>query len=297
MQKSSGTMCGGFEKPLNTIRNKEISIMMNSEELIAKYGNQQQAPNQSPKLSKPEDYIFYSQNSFKRFMGYEEPDYLQVAGLYASAESSSKSKIYGSFLVKKADYAAKMLKWYTDDGKLDIERAERAIRYACRTESPNGLYYMYTVSNKNKCLSDKGSGSIYMSGKRYAELQEELANRMVAYESIAKQTSQSIDSEILENENDLNKVRKMVRKLASIYGFYGYEEGAVVWVAKHLLDILSVEEIRNYFNQITSKPYCRQAQYNSGCPQLNSIFDVFHKYDKIQRFMSDRKRHIVTPDL
>ncbi len=34
----------------------------------------------------PEDYMYYAQNEFKRFMGYVEPDYLRVAGLYASTE-------------------------------------------------------------------------------------------------------------------------------------------------------------------------------------------------------------------
>ena len=276
--------------------------MASSGELIDKYDNKQQPEVQTTeslaKASRPkEGDIYYTRNDFKRFMGYEEPDYLRVAGFYASAEANSKSWPYNRFLVKKADYIARRFKWYTDDGEVDVKRAENAIRNACRTKAPNGLFYMYTVTNKNKRLTDKGGSSVYMSGRRYSQLLDEIAGRAVAY---AKITDNNNQNEIVDDsescvESDLEKTKKMVRKLATMYKFSGYTEGAVVWVAKHLLEKLSVEGIRMYFNQITSDLYCRQASFNPGCPQINDIFDVFHKYDKIQNFMYDRKRHILTP--
>lgn len=268
--------------------------MMNSGELINKYGGEQKVMEKPTKAS---GYIHYAQNEFKRFMGYEEPDYLRVAGLYASTESSGKSRIYDNFLVKKADYVAERLNWFTESGKPDVKRAERAIRSACRTKAPNGLYYMYTKSNKNKVLSTKGGSSIYMSGRRYQQLLDEYAKKAVTYSSLVDDDNQtSISNMSNEEDSDFDKARKMVRKLAGLYNFSGYDEGAVVWVTNHLLKEFTVEQIRDYFNMITGGVYCRQAYYNPGCPKINSIFDVYHKYDKIQRFMSDRRRHIVTPD-
>lgn len=268
---------------------------MNSGDLISKYSGQQtmQAPS---KLPNQENYTYYCQNNFKRFMGYKEPDYLTVSGFYASLESSYKSKPYNNFLVKKADYVAKMLKWYDDDGVADTKRAENAIRSACRKKASNGLFYMYIVSNRNKCLSEKGGNSIYMSGMRYKRLLEESSERKTMHKDISSQTHQNFDISGSENDSDLDRVRMMVRELADCYGFSGYEEGAVVWVSKRLLEKLSISEIQFYFNQITSTIYCRQAAYNNNCPQINGIFDIFHKYDKIQRFLANKKRHIVTPD-
>jgi len=265
--------------------------MTPSEELIERYSKQQPVTKKAPESTNNDNRVYYAQNSFKRFMGYKEPDYLQVAGLYASTESSSKSKIYGGFLVKKADYVAKMLKWYTDDGQIDSKRAERAIRSACRTKAPNGLFYMYTMTNKRKILSEKGGSSIYMSGRRYKEILDELTKR-ATNQPLLDEKGASIDNEESEQANDFDKVKAWVERLAYGYGFCGYEDGAVVWVTNQLLQKLTVEQIRSYFNQVISSEYCKQARYNIGCPQLNGIFDIYHKYDKIQAFMSDWRRHI-----
>ena len=264
---------------------------MYSGEIIKKYSNRQQVPAGPGVTTYKENYKYYSRNDFKRYMGYEEPDYLMVAGLYASTESSKKSQPYNHFLVKKADYVAKILNWYDEEGHLDVKRAENAIRSACRKKAPNGLFYMYTLSNKDKYLTDKGGSRIYMSGMRYSQLQEEFAKNAVSYAQISDRADQDTDPESPEGEDDLTRVRKMVRRLADIYDFCGYEEGAVVWVAKHLLDRLSVDEIRQYFNQVISEDYFRQIKYNLGCPRFSCIFDIFHKYDKIQRFMSNGRRH------
>ena len=78
----------------------------------------------------PSNY-YYARNDFKRFMGYEEPDYLRVAGLYNSCERSQKSKSFNHVLVKGADYVAEKLGWLTEEGKPDVKRAENAIRRAC----------------------------------------------------------------------------------------------------------------------------------------------------------------------
>ena len=232
---------------------------------------------------------YYAQNSFKRYMGYEEPDYLMVAGLYASIETSKKSKVYGNFLVKKASYVAEALGWYTQNGQVDIRRAENAIRTACRTTAPNGLRYMYSLSNKNCWLSDKGGSRIYMSGRRYQELQDELAHLRNKYSGIAAQgkVSEAVSSQITSN---YQRIKYMLQEVAERYKFPAYDDdSAIKWVADRFYRYLDMGDIEWYCDFITSEQYCDQAIKNQYCPKIRGTMDFFNKYDKIKSYYERHK--------
>lgn len=260
--------------------------MMNSGDLIAKYGNKQStnisvsAGEKQSKVTKP-DYNRYASKDFKEFMGYEEPDYLRAAGLYDSCERGKQRKIYGGFLVKKADYVAEKLKWFDENGKPDIKRAETAIRTACRTKAPNGLFYMYSKSNKNHCLSEKGGSRIYVSGRRNQEIEFERLALEAKYQDVAPPEK----AELKREESEFELVKRLILRAAAYHNLSSFHEGAVVWVAKHLLSKLDTEDIQWYLDLLVSDEYRYHVMRNKNCPQICGIFDIFNKYDKIVRYV------------
>lgn len=227
--------------------------------------------------------IYYSQNSFKRYMGYKEPDYLMVSGLYASVETSPKSKVYGNFLVKRADYVAKALNWYTEDGILDTRRAETAIRTACRKKAPNGLYYMYSMSNKDHYLSDKGGSRLYMSGRRYKELYDEGIYLKNKYNGIASQVkvSEFVPPQITQ---DYQRMKYMLQEVVERHRLVIYSEGAIKWMADRFIQELTMKNFEWYCDFITSEWYCDHVIKDRYCPRLVRVTDIYNKYKKIMRY-------------
>lgn len=268
---------------------------MNSEDLIAKYNKQtlsttnQNSPSLTmnsiaPQPASKKKKTYYSQNSFKGFMGYTEPDYLMVAGLYASIETSPKSKMYGNFLVKGADYVAEALDWKTKDGKPDVKRAQTAIRTACRTEAPNGLRYMYSESNKDQCLSNKGGSRIYMSGRRRYELQDELQDELdrlnTQFDNISD--NQTKMSEFMPQvPQGLERMEYMLREVAHRLKLPILNDGAIKWMAKKFNQEVSMNNFEKYCDFITSEVYHNQAITNRYCPKLHKEFDIYNKYKNI----------------
>lgn len=274
---------------------------MNSEDLIAKYSNQtlnttnQNTPslptnNIAPQSKPDKKEIYYSQNSFKRFMGYMEPDYLRVAGLYASMETSYKSKMYGNFLVKKADYVAEALGWKTVDGELDTKRAQNAIRTACRTKAPNGLFYMYSMSNRNHYLSRQGGSRLYMSGRRYQELLDEQSymKNKASENATEMKVSEVVSPQITQ---DYQRMEYMLKEAAERLHITIYNEGAINWmVGQFIQEEVDMKTFEYYCDLITSDWYRKHYTQDRYCPRLLEVFDIHHKYKNIMRY-ANRKNY------
>lgn len=280
------------------IMSSEGGIGTSSGNLIDKYNKRRNILHQgTPLLSKNDATVksvsdknhketYYSQNSFKRYMGYKEPDYLMVAGLYASMETSNKSKVYGNFLVRGADYAAEALGWHTKDGKPDIKRATRAIRTACRTKAPNGsgLFFMYSKSNKDRYLSDKGGSRLYMSGRRYQELVNESIYLKNKYSSLANQMdiSELVPPQITQ---DYQRIKYMLKEVAERHGIIAFDEKAIDWMTDRFIQEMDMKSIEHYCDLITSDWYYDQLVNDRYCPKLSNIFHIYYKYQNIMNYV------------
>lgn len=273
---------------------------MNSGDLINKYSKQtssttnQNIPslptnNTAPQPNPNKKKIYYSQNSFKEFMGYMEPDYLRVAGLYASMETSLKSKTYGNFLVKGADYVAEALDWKTKGGEFDVKRAQNAIRTACRTKAPNGLFYMYSVSNREHCLSRQGKSRLYMSGRRYQTLLDEQSYKRnkASENATTMKVSEVVPPQITQ---DHQRMEYMLREVAERLHIPIFNEGAINWMVEHFIqEGVNAEAFEWYCNLVTSDWYREHYIQDRYCPRLLEVFDIYHKYKNILRYAGRKK--------
>lgn len=231
--------------------------------------------------NKNEKQLYYSPNAFKRFVEYKEPDYLQVAGLYYSTEHCKASEQYNHFLVRGADYAAKRLGWFREDGEPDEERAQCAIYRACQTKAPNGFRYMYSESNKGHELSDKNVSRIYMSGARWADL---------------KRSSGQNPEKLTYTEEEFNEAVEKCREALSAYGVMAYTEKQLRSTVRSILnaqpDFLP-STIIQYCDYITGDElkYQRKRLPDNAVPTITCCGDLFYKFDKFRTFKNNPDRH------
>ena len=202
---------------------------------------------------------YYAPNNFKRAMGYTEPDYLRVAGLYYSTEHSLKSKPFGGFLVKKADYVAKTLNWLKPNGEPDIQRAKNAIYRACKTKGAHDFNYLYSVSNKNKIFSDKGGARIFMSGPKWNE--SETQQKLKLLETGSSQT-----------------IEKLIMKVSINHELYNTSENNSIKLAQKLLRQHPEDEIREVLEYLASSEYEMDLQRDYSTPQITELDHIEKKF-------------------
>jgi len=208
---------------------------------------------------------YYAPNNFKRAMGYTEPDYLRVAGLYYSTEQSLKSKPFGGFLVKKADYVAKTLNWSKPNGEPDVERAKNAIYRACKTKGANGLNYLYSVSNKDKIFSDKGGARIFMSGPKWND--SETQQKLKGLETGSFQT-----------------IVRLIMKTSTNCGLQNVTKNDSTKLAQRLLEQHYEDEILKVLEYLASSEYERNLRHDWSTPQICKLNHIAEKFSTFQEY-------------
>lgn len=223
--------------------------------------------------------VYYAKNDFKRFMGYEESDYLMVAGFYNSCEQSKKSKTFNHVLVKGADYVAEKLGWLDELGQPDVKRAQNAIYRATKTEGGNGLKYLYSVSNKNHCITKSGGSRVYMSAPRWLQYQSELSLATVSNgeDEVAKEL--------------LDKLVAQAKDTLLEHGITTYEDSTLILQVRKLLTKQHPSTIQEYFDYLVSRQYWYQREHRKECPRIRYVYDLYNKFDQVRSFKNDPDRH------